>query len=77
MTAITLTTAQSMLQFYIDAETKVLKGQSVKHGERTLTKADLSEIRKGRQEWAGIVDELTAASQGDQRRVRFMEWNSV
>jgi len=76
MTAISLTTAQNMLQFYIDAETAVLKGQTVRHGERLLTRADLEQIRAGRQEWQGIVDGLTAAANNDQRRVRFMDWNA-
>jgi hypothetical protein len=34
----------------------VLKGQSVRHGERQLTRADLAEIRQGRREWQGIVN---------------------
>lgn len=51
-----MTTAQEMLDFYTAAELAVLKGQSVKFGERQLTRADLSEIRKGRQEWQATVD---------------------
>ena len=49
-------TSQQMLDFYIAAEVAVLKGQSVRHGERQLTRADLAEIRQGRREWQGIVN---------------------
>lgn len=51
-----MTTAQQMLQRYIDAETAVLSGQSVRLGERQLTRADLAEIRAGRREWQQQVD---------------------
>ncbi|HEU0096423.1 MAG TPA: DUF6148 family protein [Rhizomicrobium sp.] len=51
-----MTTAQEMLTFYTQAELAVLKGQSIRYGERQLTRADLSEIRKGRQEWQAVVD---------------------
>lgn len=44
-------TATQMYQLYLDAEQKILKGQTVKFGERWLTLPDLPEIRKGRQEW--------------------------
>ena len=46
-----MTTAAQMVDFYTQAEISVLKGQSVRMGDRQLTKADLAEIRKGRQEW--------------------------
>lgn len=41
-------TAQEMLTTYQQAEIAVLQGQSVRFGERMLTRTDLSEIRKGR-----------------------------
>lgn len=44
-------TAQEMVDLYIDAEAKVLKGQSVEMGGRKLTRADLVQIREGRKEW--------------------------
>ena len=46
-----MTTAAEMVEFYTDAEIKVLKGQSIRFGERMLTMADLVEIRAGRAEW--------------------------
>ncbi len=48
-------TSQEMLDFYISAEVAVLQGQSVRFGERQLTRADLKEIREGRREWQAIV----------------------
>lgn len=49
------TTAQTMLQTYINAEQAVLSGQSWRMGERQLTRADLAEIRAGRREWEARV----------------------
>lgn len=56
-----MATAQEMLDFYIEAEASVLKGQRVKFGERDLTYADLKEIRDGRREWQGAVARLARA----------------
>lgn len=60
-------TAQEMLDLYIAAEQAVLLGQSVRFGERQLTRADLAEIRNGRKEWQSAV--ARAASGG--RRARW------
>lgn len=49
------TTAETMYQLYLDAEVKVLSGQTVKFGERQLTLANLKEIRDGRIEWARAI----------------------
>lgn len=49
-------TAQEMLDLYIAAEQAVLLGQSVRFGERQLTRADLVEIRNGRKEWQAAVN---------------------
>lgn len=54
-----MATAQEMLDFYIEAEAAVLKGQRVKFGDRDLTRADLAEIREGRREWQGAVIRLS------------------
>lgn len=51
-----MSTATEMLQLYLAAEASVLKGQSVRMGDRMLTKADLAEIRTGRKEWQSAVD---------------------
>lgn len=56
--------ATDMLQLYIDAEAKVLAGQSVAWGDRTLTRANLAEIRAGRAEWQRTVSAETARAGG-------------
>ena len=43
--------AREMYQLYLDAEKKILKGQSVRFGDRQLNRADLEEVRQGRMEW--------------------------
>lgn len=48
-------TAQEMHDFYIDAEKKVLMGQSVSHNGKSWTMADLDKIRAGRKEWALVL----------------------
>lgn len=57
-----------MLDLYIAAELAVLKGQRFRIGERDVTRADLVEIRRGRQEWerrlAGEVAVARGGSQG-------------
>lgn len=42
---------QEMIDLYVDAEKKVLKGQSVVMDGKTLTRADLESIRRGRKDW--------------------------
>lgn len=59
--------ATDMLALYIAAEKAVLSGQSYQIGSRTLTRADLSEIRKGRAEWQQAVNKEQAQSQGGSR----------
>lgn len=50
-----MSTATEMLQLYLSAEASVLKGQSVRMGDRMLTKADLAQIVAGRKEWQAAV----------------------
>jgi hypothetical protein len=50
-----MTTAQSMLAQYLEAEAAVLSGKSIAFNGRTLTNENLSEIRKGRKEWESRV----------------------
>jgi len=57
--AYTLAEAQTMLTAYIEAEKAVLGGQSYSIGNRALSRADLEEIRKGRDEWNKVVSNLT------------------
>lgn len=58
------TTAQTMLQTYLDAEVAILDGQSVRMGERMLTMADLNMVQAGRREWESKVAAETAAAAG-------------
>ncbi|KAF1697981.1 primosomal replication protein PriB/PriC domain protein [Pseudoxanthomonas jiangsuensis] len=51
-----MATAQEMLDLYTQAEAAVLAGQSVRMGDRQLTRADLEQIRAGRREWQARVD---------------------
>ncbi|QJD58191.1 primosomal replication protein PriB/PriC domain protein [Pseudomonas sp. gcc21] len=59
-----MTQAQQMLNKYIEAEMAVLEGRSVTFGGRTLTMADLNQIRDGQQEWERRVASETAATKG-------------
>lgn len=56
-----MTDTQARLDAYKAAELSVLKGQSVRYGERWLTMADLSEIRKA-------IGQLTAQLSAEQGR---------
>lgn len=46
-----MSTATDILAKYLAAEAAVLQGRSFAFGERTLTMADLPDIRQGRKEW--------------------------
>jgi hypothetical protein len=59
-----MTTATDMRDLYIKAEKAVLNNQSYSIGSRTLTRADLSDIRDGYKYWQKQVDNETARSQG-------------
>jgi len=56
--------ATDMLALYISAEKAVLKGQSYTIGSRSLTRANLPEIRTGRQEWESKVRGEQSRNQG-------------
>ncbi len=56
--------AQEMYAFYISAEIAVLQGKSYTIGGRQLSRENLLEIRKGRQEWGGVVGRLLNGSTG-------------
>jgi len=69
MAGITLAQAEEKLTAYLDAEEKLLAGgQSYTIAGRTLTRADLVEVRKGVTYWNDQVKLLSQASEG--RRVR-------
>lgn len=58
MAGIALTTAEAKLTEYLDAETAVLSGQSYSIGGRSLTRANLREIREGILYWNSMVQRL-------------------
>ncbi len=62
MAGITQDQAQTQLDAYIEAETKVLQGQSYSIGSRQLTRANLEEIREGIKFWNGEVQRLSTGS---------------
>ncbi|MEL0625015.1 hypothetical protein V6238_18225 [Marinomonas arenicola] len=53
-----LVRAREMRDFYYDAEKAVLGGKTITKDGRTWTRENLSEIRKGRQEWEHRVSVL-------------------
>lgn len=55
--------AQEMRGLYIKAEKAVLQGQSYNIGGQSLTRANLTEIRKGRDEWQAVIDGLAGGRQ--------------
>jgi hypothetical protein len=57
-----LVQATEMLAAYISAEAAILKGQAYQIGNRSVTRADLAEIRKGRIEWQRLVDRISTGS---------------
>lgn len=57
--AISLATAQEMLDLYIAAEKAVLKNQAYTIKDRTFTRANLAVIAKERARWQLIVDGLS------------------
>ncbi|MBP2654999.1 MAG: hypothetical protein H6Q73_2568 [Firmicutes bacterium] len=65
-----LARAKTRLSAYYDAEMAVLSGQSYKIGTRSLTRADLGEIRTAITNLENAVEELTAQAVGRGRRLR-------
>jgi putative hemolysin len=58
MAAITLIQAQQHLQIWLEAEEAVATSQSYRIGTRSLTRADLKEIRNQIIFWKGLIDQL-------------------
>lgn len=68
---ITLETAERHLDAWLEAELAVTNAQSYTIGSRTMTKANLGEIRKSIEYWKGKVNALeNAAKYGGRNRVR-------
>jgi hypothetical protein len=59
-----MSTATDMLALYLDAEVAVLKGTSIRIGDRQLTRANLVEIVAARQNWQRQVNAENAAAAG-------------
>jgi hypothetical protein len=60
--------ATDMLAAYLAAETALLQGQTVRFGDRLLTRANLAEIQAGRREWERRVateQRVTAGGAGN------------
>lgn len=59
MPRITLAQAEAQLASYLEAETAVLSGQAYSIGGRSLTRANLAQIREGISYWDSKVKSLT------------------
>ena len=71
MAGITLETAKRHLDARLKAELPVTNAQSYTNGSTTMTKADLTEIRKSIEYWQGKVNALeNAAKHGGRNRVK-------
>lgn len=66
-----LTHAKARLTAYYDAELAVLSGQSYKIGTRSMTRADLGEIRRAIGELERQCEELEAQANGKGPRKAF------
>ena len=62
--ALTTSQAQQQLDAWIAADAAVATGQSYTIGQRSLTRADVDQIRQQIQYWQATVDRLTQASYG-------------
>ncbi len=67
MAGITLQQAETQLAAYLAAETAVLSGQAYTIGGRSLTRANLADIRAGIETWNTRVVQLSQALQGGRR----------
>lgn len=61
--------AREMRALYLAAEKHILGGQSYTIKDRTLTRANLSEVVKARKWWSAVVDSLTNGGSIRVRRV--------
>lgn len=70
-----MSTATEMVALYITAEKAVLNGQSYTINGRSLTRANLKEIREGREYWQGIANSESASSQGGSSLYSVADWS--
>lgn len=66
-----LTKAKGRLTAYYDAELAVLSGQAYTIGSRSMTRANLAEIRKAIQELESLVSGLESVAAGGGHRKTF------
>jgi hypothetical protein len=64
MAGLTLDQAEAKLAEWMAADTELQNGQTVKFGERFLTRADAAEVRQNIDYWQQKCQALTAASSG-------------
>jgi len=64
MAGITLEIATARLTLYLDAEAKILAGQSVEFNGKRLTMADLGMVQQGIATWNQRTQSLSATSGG-------------
>ena len=64
MAWVTIEEAQENLRMWLDAEKAVATGQSYTIGKRSLTRANLSDIRERINFWRNEVASLESGSQG-------------
>jgi len=62
--ALTLAEAQQLRANYLAALNAIASGQSYTIGSRTLTRANLAEVRKAFAEYDQLVDSLSAGKRG-------------
>ncbi len=71
MSGITLEEAKKHLDAWLKAELSVINGQSISFGTRSLTRANLTEIRNQIEYWRGMVAKLNnIAKRNGKNRVR-------
>lgn len=72
MNGITLEEAQRHLEAWLKAELSVVNGQSISLGTRSLTRANLTEIRNQIEYWRGMIAKLNNISKrnGKNRVIR-------
>ncbi|SPT95570.1 Uncharacterised protein [Lysinibacillus capsici] len=68
MMVVTLERAKLHLEAWLDAELAVSQGQAYTIGSRSLTRANIAEIRKQIGFWEKKVDELEIAEKGGRVR---------
>ncbi|MFM1991330.1 MAG: hypothetical protein RJA99_4287 [Pseudomonadota bacterium] len=71
MTAQTLQQLRDRLTLYLEAEAKILSGQSYQLGDRRMQRADLSEVRQQIDVLSSQIARLESAAGSTRGRMRF------